>query len=135
MIIIILTLLVAVTSGITTIPFFLGLLVVCTVVFRKSWVFFWALGLGLFLDLISIRVLGYTGLMLTIFVFLIRLYEKKFETQTLTFVFISTFLGSLVYLQIFGYQQILLQSLINSLFAVLFFKFLWLKLGRRSETI
>lgn len=135
MIIIILTLLIVAISGITTIPFSVGLLTVSTVLFKKSWVFFWAFGLGLFLDLIMIRVLGYTSLVLTIFVFILFLYERKFETQTVAFVFISSLLGSLIYLKIFGYQQIFLQSLINSLFAVLFFKFLWLKLGPRSETI
>ncbi len=121
-------------SGITTIPFSIGLLAVSTVIFKKSWVFFLALGLGLFLDLIAIRPLGYTSLILTIFVFLIRLYERKFETKTIIFAFISTFLGSLIYLLIFNYQQIFLQSLINSLFAILFFKFLWLKSGPRSVT-
>lgn len=120
--VILLTLLAVVISGITTIPFSVGLLAVSAVVFKKSWVFFWALGLGIFADLILIRPLGYTGLVLTIFVFLIRLYERKFETQTVAFVFFSTFLGSLAYLRIFDYQQILLQSLANSLFAVLLFK-------------
>lgn len=117
-----LTLFVIIASGITTIPFLIGLLAIVTVLFKKSRVFFLALGLGLFLDLISIRPLGQTSLMLAIFVFLIRLYERKFETKTITFVFISTFLGSLAYLMIFGYQQIFLQSLVNSLFAVLLFK-------------
>lgn len=134
MAIIMFTLLVIVASGITTIPFSVGVLAVSTVLFKKSWVFFLALGLGLFLDLISIRSLGYTSLVLVIFVFLIRLYERKFETQTVAFVFISTFLGSLVYLKIFDGSYLLLQAFINSLFAILFFKVLWLKLGPRSET-
>ena len=135
MVLILLTLITIILSGITTIPFSIGLLAVSAVMFKKSWVFFAALGLGLFLDLISIRHWGYTGLIFVIFVFLIRLYERKFETQTATFVFIATFLGSLIYLRIFDYQQVFLQSLINSLFAILFFKLLWLKLGPRSETI
>ena len=132
-IVIVLTLLVLAISGITTIPFSVGLLAVSTVLLQKSWVFFLALGLGLFLDLIMIRPLGYTSLMLTIFVFVLFLYERKFETRTVVFVFISTFLGSLIYLKVFDYQQIFLQSLINSLLAVLFFKFLWLRLDPRSE--
>ncbi len=122
-------------SGITTIPFSIGLLTVSAVVFRKSWVFLAAFGLGLFLDLILIRPLGYTSLILTIFVFLIRLYERKFETQTLTFVFFATFIGSLAYLNIFHYDNILLQSFVSALSAILLFKFLWLKLDPRSETI
>lgn len=122
-------------SGMTTIPFSVGLLVVIAVLSRKSWVFFLALGLGFFLDLISIRVLGYSSLIFTVFVFILFLYERKFEIQTVIFVFISTFLGSLIYLEIFDYQQILLQSLIASLFAVTSFKLLWLKLGQPSEII
>ncbi len=118
-------------SGITTIPFLIPLIVVTAVLFKKSWMFFVTLGLGLFLDLISMRVLGYTGLIFIIFVFIVRLYERKFETQTLTFVFFSTFIGSLVYLSIFHYSSLLLQSFACALLAVLLFKFLWLRLGPR----
>lgn len=120
--IILLTLFVIIASGITTIPFSIGLLAVATVLFKKSWVFFVALGLGLFLDLISIRPLGYTGLVLLIFVFLIRLYERKFETQTAIFVFISTFLGSFFYLWLFEYQMIIVQAFVSALVAVVFFR-------------
>ena len=78
--IVLLTLFVIIISGITTIPFPIGLLAIVTILSKKPWVFFLALGLGLFLDLISIRALGYTSLALTIFVFILFLYEKKFET-------------------------------------------------------
>ena len=111
-------------SGITTIPLSLPLLVILSVFFRKSWVFFVAFGLGLLLDLFWLRSLGQTALMLVLFVLFINLYERKFETQTLTFVFSASFLGSLIYLQVFGYQQILLQSLVNSLLTLLLFKLL-----------
>jgi len=132
---VLLILLIVMLSGITTIPLAIALLVVVTALFKKSWVFFAAFLLGLFLDLTLIRPLGYTSLMFAIFVFILFLYERKFETQTLTFVFLSTFLGSLIYLMIFGYQMIFLQAFINALLAIIFFKFLWLKLGPRSETI
>ena len=130
----ILTFLTMFISAITTIPFSVGLLVATTVIFKKSWVFFLAFGLGLFLDLITVRVLGYSSLMFTIFVFILFLYERKFETRNTIFVFIASFLGSLIYLRVFNYQQIFLQSLINSLFAIIFFKLLWLKSGPHSET-
>jgi len=77
--IVLLTLFVIIISGITTIPFPIGLLAIVTILSKKPWVFFLALGLGLFLDLISIRALGYTSLALTIFVFILFLYEKKSE--------------------------------------------------------
>jgi cell shape-determining protein MreD len=130
----ILTFLTVSVSAVTTIPFSVGLLVATTVIFKQSWVFFLAFGLGLFLDLIMVRVLGYSSLMFTIFALILFLYERKFETRNAIFVFIASFLGSLVYLRVFNYQQIFLQSLINSLFAIIFFKLLWLKSDPHSET-
>jgi hypothetical protein len=117
-----LTLFVIIASGITTIPFSIGLLAVSAVLFKKSRVFFLAFGLGLFLDLIMIRLLGYTSLVLTIFVFILFLYERKFETQTVAFVFISTFLGSFSYLWLFGYQMVFWQALVNALITILAFR-------------
>ncbi len=111
-------------SSLTTIPFSIAILVVCTVTFKKSWVFFAAFGLGLLLDLYSLRPLGYTSLIFAVLVFIIRLYERKFETQTLTFVFVSSFLGSLIYLKVFSYQNVFLQALVSAFLAVLFFKFI-----------
>lgn len=121
---ILLTLIVLIVSGITTVPLLVGLLAAQAVLFKKSWVFFWAFGIGLFLDLIMIRQLGYTALIFSVFVLLIRLYEKKFETKTAVFVFISTFLGSLFYLWLFGYQNIFLQSLVCSVISIFLLKFL-----------
>jgi hypothetical protein len=130
-----LTLITVIFSGITTIPFSIGLLAISAVLCQKSWVFFLALGLGLFLDLITLRVLGGSSLALVVFAFMVFLYKRKFETQTAIFVFLSTFLGSLIYLKIFDYQQILWQALINSLLTVIVFKLLWLRLAPPSETI
>ena len=110
--------------GITTVPVFISLIVVCAVIFKRSWLFFLAAVIGFFLDLFLLRLLGQTGLFLAVFVLLIFLYERKFETQTLSFVFIATLLGSMVYLKIFGYSNVIAQSLINSLLTILSFKFL-----------
>ena len=110
--------------GITTVPVFISLIVVCAVIFKRSWLFFLAAVIGFFLDLFLLRLLGQTGLFLAVFVLLIFLYERKFETQTLSFVFISSFLGSLIYLKVFGYSNVIAQSLINSLLTILSFKFL-----------
>lgn len=109
-------------TTLTTTPFFIAVLVACTVIFRKPWVFFAAFLGGLVLDLFFLRHLGQTPIILTLFIFVISLYERKFETQTLSFVFISSFLGSFIYLMIFGYNNVLVQSLVSALVAVLLFK-------------
>ena len=107
--------------GITTVPVFISLIVVCAVIFKRSWLFFLAAVIGFFLDLFLLRLLGQTGLFLAVFVLLIFLYERKFETQTLSFVLLSSFLGSFFYLWLFKYQMVLLQSLITALLSVLIF--------------
>ena len=111
------------SSSLTTIPLSIAILVVCAVIFRESWVFFTAFLLGLFLDLSLTRPLGQTGLVFVLIMFVISLYERKFEAKTGTFVFISTFLGSLVYLMVFKYDNVLIQSLFGALLGILFFKF------------
>lgn len=115
-------LLVIILSSLTTIPVSVGLLVATTVLFKKSWVFFAAFLLGLFLDLFLLRTLGQTSLIFVIFIFVIWLYERKFETQTMTFVFVSTFLGSISYLWLFRQQMVFLQAFVNSLFAIILFR-------------
>ena len=133
LIIFILFFLFVILNSFTTIPFPLAILGVSAVIFRKSWVFFTAFFLGLIIDLFQLRFPGQTALFFVIFVFFLFLYKRKFETRTLTFVFFATFLGGLIYLLIFGYNNVLVQSLINAVAGVLLFKFLWLRLGRHSE--
>jgi hypothetical protein len=135
LIVVFLTLFTVAISGITTIPFSIGLLTLITVLFRKSWVFFLALGLGLYLDLIAIRPLGSSSLVMTIFVFTLFLYEKKFETKTTIFVFLSTFLGSILYLWLFEYKIIFLQALINAFFEVLIFRLIQNSSGKSIDQL
>lgn len=89
----------------------------------KTWIFFLAFFMGIILDLMLFRFLGATSLFLTTFLFLIFLYEKKFEIYTLPFVLIVSFVGSALYLMIFGYNYVLQQAIVSSLTAVLLFAF------------
>lgn len=111
-------------STLTTTPLAIAILVVCAVIFRKPWVFFAAFIFGLFLDLSLLAPLGQRGLMFVVFIFTLFLYERKFETQSITFVFFTTFVGSLIYLMVFGYNNLLLQSFISAVIGVLLFQFL-----------
>ncbi len=88
---------------------------------RKTWIFFLAFFGGIILDLMFFRFLGATSLFLAIFIFLIFLYEKKFEIYTLPFVLTVSFVGSALYLVIFGYNYIFQQAIVSSIIAVLLF--------------
>lgn len=106
----------------TTIPVVLDVLLVLYIFNRNSWIFFAAFICGLLLDFMLLKTVGITSLIFVSFLFLINLYEKKFEITTMQFIFFSSFFGSVFYLIIYGYNYILLQSIINSVIAVGLFK-------------
>lgn len=94
-------------------------------VFRiRSWAFALAFLAGLILDLLRLGILGATSLFFLIFILTVLLYERKFEIQTGTFVFLISFLAGLLYLWLIGSTQIIWGALIASLFSVFAFKVL-----------
>lgn len=120
---------------ITSIPLVLDVLLVAYILKRKSSLFILALILGIVLDVFSVRTLGSSSIYFVSFLFIVFLYERKFEITTYPFILFSSFLGALFYLWIFGYDYVLLQSLASSLISVLLFKILSVKLKVQSEKL
>lgn len=106
----------------TTIPVALSVLLVLYIFNTDSWVFFAAFVCGLLLDFVLLRTAGITSLIFISFLLLINLYEKKFEIKTTHFILFFSFIGSLVYLEIYKQNYVIQQSIVNSLIAVLIFK-------------
>lgn len=88
---------------------------------KQFWTLLIGFILGIFLDIISLRQVGETSLFFTLFLFIIVVYERKFEINTIPFIFVFSFLGNLVYLFIFNYENIIWQAIISSLSTVLIF--------------
>ena len=109
-------------SALTTFPVIVSMILCFTVVSKSPKIFILAILGGLLIDVFFLRIPGSTSLFLVIFAFMIFLYQKRFEIQTYVFVFIGTFLGSVIYLKIFGYDEIFLQSLVSSLLALFLFR-------------
>lgn len=109
-------------SGLSTVPLSVGLIILCAVLFKRSLVFFLAFGLGLYLDLAFVSTPGQTSLVLSTIVFLIKLYERKFEIRTANFVFMATTISSIFYLWTLNPQMIFLRSLGCAVFTVIIFK-------------
>ena len=107
--------------SITTIPFVITCLVILTVFYKNPLLFLVAFISGIILDISLFRPPGETSLVLVLFLLLISLYGRKFEVRTVPFVFLSSFLGSFLYLWFFGYRMVFLQSLVNALLGVLIF--------------
>lgn len=112
-------------GAITTLPLALVVILCLSVIFKNNFsVFALAFFMGLYLDIILVRTLGQSSTFFVVFIFLVFLYERKFEIQTAPFVFLSSFFGTLSYLFIFGYNHVLEQAVVSSVIGVLLFRLL-----------
>ncbi len=91
---------------------------------RNLFMFVIAFVCGLILDVIMLKPIGQSSLFFVVSLFVIELYERKFETRTNWFILLSSFLGSFAYLLLAGNHDITKLSLISSIVGFLLFKLL-----------
>ena len=111
-------------TSVTTLPLVFLLFLNAAVVAKKTWIFPIAFLTGLALDALLLNPLGKTSLFLAIFLFIILLYDKKFDIQTFPFVFLASFIGSFVYFILFQISNAFAQALISAAIATISFWFL-----------
>lgn len=111
-------------SSVTTLPLVFLTVLCLAVLTSKEWIFVIAFIAGVLLDALSFRALGQSSLYFILYIFLVFLYERKFEISTKYFIFIASFLGSFGFLIIFSYNNLILQSLMSSIIGVLIFSIL-----------
>ena len=121
LIIILLTISLILESSITTIPLILLVLLVSTVVIKDDIVFLLAFIFGILLDVLTFKTIGLSSAFFTFLVFLILIYEKKFEINTLSFIALSTLLSSFLFLIFFQRGNIIVQSLVSTAIGLIFF--------------
>jgi cell shape-determining protein MreD len=100
-------------GSVISLPFSLLSLIFLATTRKHVSVFFLAIVNGLILDLITLRPLGITGIFYTVFLFLLFLYERKYETSTLPFILSAVFVGVLIYSVIFNNTHITLQIILS----------------------
>ena len=125
-------------SSVTTIPLFFLVLLSFFVLERKEWIFFLAFLGGIVLDVLSFRNIGESSIFFVLFLFLVSLYERKFETATVYFIFVSSLLGSILFLGLFyNTGSLILESIISSLLGVLIFVTLskFIKQGVKKDVL
>jgi rod shape-determining protein MreD len=111
--------------GLTTIPLIFLVLLCLVVIFKANWLFILAFVFGFLFDLLSFKTLGVSSAFLAAFLFLVLLYQSKFEITTGYFVAIASFLGSFLFLLLQGYTNlIILQSISSAIIGLLLFKLL-----------
>lgn len=121
-------------ATILQLPLVLLLLLTVTIVYQSEWVFFAAVMLGVILDTLLFRQLGSSGLFFLCFLLFVFLYEKKFELKTIQFAALISFLGSFLYLLIFGHSILWLQVLISVAIGIVCFLCLQFRVGRVSSS-
>lgn len=85
---------------------------------RGDWIFPTAFVLGIILDSLYLKTLGTTSLFLILFLFAIFTYERKFEIDNLSFIFISSFIGGMILFIILNESAVLLKAFLTSIAAV-----------------
>jgi hypothetical protein len=110
-------------ASLTTIPFVFLVLLCLLVLFKENWLFAFAFGFGLVLDLVSFKTPGLSSAFLVTFLFLVLLYQSKFEIATNAFIFFASLLGSFGYLVFLGYNNsLILQTILSSVIGLVLFK-------------
>lgn len=109
-------------GSVTTLPLVILFFINAAIVTKKTWVFPIAFLTGLVLDILLLNPLGGTSIFLAIFLFIVLLYDKKFDIQTFPFVFLSSFIGSLIYfITILHVPNIFTQAIISTAIGTLSF--------------
>ena len=115
---------------VTTLPLVFICLLCLTIFIRNLSLFIVAFLAGILLDAFALRSLGETSIFFLLLIFLILLYQRKYEINSYPFVLMASFLGSLLYLSIFGYGNAVWVACASAVIAVVIFamsRFLHLK--------
>lgn len=104
-------------ASLTTVPLVLLSLLCLAVAKKRAWVFSLAFFSGIVLDVLLVRTVGFTSFFFLLFLFIILLYDRKYEVRTLRFVMITSFVGTFLYGIAFSLPFLLLQGVLSSMVA------------------
>ena len=101
-------------ARLTTLPLAIDVLLFGFLFLDRRVLLLLAFGSGVFLDFLSLGAMGIRSLSLLLLVLVLLIYESKFETYTVSFVAVFSFVGGFCYLLFLGYTEILLQAVANT---------------------
>lgn len=85
---------------------------------KEAYVLTGAILAGLLLDASAVRAIGISSIFLTGFLLVVLLYERKYETDSIPFVFFAAFFGSFAYCVLIGYGAQFIQAFVTGVVAV-----------------
>jgi cell shape-determining protein MreD len=122
-------------GSLTSMPLVLLSLLLFRVVMRGNNGFLLAFLAGIILDVFLLRPLGQTSVYFLVVLFIIGMYEKKFEINSLPFITLATLVTSYLYLIIFPAPGSFIQAISLTCLAGFLYVILRLKKPKKQASI
>lgn len=122
-------------SSVFSLPFVFITLLFFAVTSQSRRVFLFALISGIILDAMMVRTIGSSSLFFCTFLFLVFLYQRKFEITSVYFVLVATGAGTFIYGSLFGMPHIWSYVIASCLFAMLLCAVLLRRFKKSSENM
>ncbi len=104
-------------STLLSIPLMIPFILLYFIYFKDPKIFLISFIFGIILDILLLNPIGATSAFLSIFLFIVSAYERKFETETFYFVLIFSFLGALAYSYLFSPAFFIFKALVSLILA------------------
>jgi cell shape-determining protein MreD len=122
-------------GSLTSLPLVLLSLLLFRIATKSSNGFLLAFLAGILLDVFLVRPLGETSVYFLIVLFLIGMYEKKFEVNSLPFIMLATLTTAFVYLIIFPVPASFIQAISLTFMAGVLYILLRLKKTKKQASV
>ena len=122
-------------STITTIPLLLILFSILIILNKDIWIVYLAFFSGLVIDTATMHTPGTTSIFLVCWLFFILLYARKYVIESVPFAIASSFIGSLLYLWILGFNDIIIQSIVSGILGSILFILLRLLFSIKKQKL
>jgi len=122
-------------GSITSLPLVLLSLLIFRIAVSDNSGFLMAFLSGIILDIFLVRPVGQSSIYFLIILFLIGMYEKKFEVNSLLFIMLATFTTSLVYFLVFTSPSILIQTIFMTFLSGFLYVVLRLKKPKKQASV
>ena len=101
-----------------SLPLVMLVLIPVTVIYKDNLLFVLAFVFGILLDMLSFKTIGYSSAFFCILIFLILMYERKFEIHSNYFVIFAAAISSLFFGVFYNYPNIFLGTIVSTILAV-----------------
>ena len=123
-------------SSFISVPIILPIILTYFIFSKNTKAFFIAFISGILIDIFLLNPIGISSLYFSLALFLVFLYSRKFEIETLPFIGIFTFISSSIYIFIFSNNFLFLKTIICTILSILiYYSYLKIKKNNNSTSL